>query len=61
MKQDVQRALVRVSDQCVVPDEARPGEWKCRLCGGGTKPGGPVIHTLTCSLTLLYEALEDRS
>lgn len=61
MNQDVQRALVRVSDQCVGPDETRPGEWKCRLCGGGTKPGGPVIHAPNCSLTLLYETLEGRA
>ncbi len=57
-QREMLRAFNQVADRFMVPDNARPGEWKCRLCAGETMVDGPVIHTPERALTVLYQALE---
>ena len=58
MKPALEKAFEDVANQLAMLDEARPGEWKCRLCGGQTIADGPIIHATDCALSVLYEALE---
>ena len=58
MRPELEKAFEDVSNQLAMRDPVRPGEWKCRLCGGRTLPNGPMIHRPNCQLSVLYEALE---
>jgi hypothetical protein len=55
---ELEKAFDDVANQVVQPDEVRPGEWKCRLCGGESVADGPVVHFAECQLSVLHEALE---
>lgn len=59
MKTATEQAFGNISNEFAIPDKARPGEWKCRLCGGESSPPNlPIAHTPTCDLTVVYQALE---